>query len=134
MALRQEIRTKTEWLSFFIQAGIPNAEADSYATIFSRNRITEITMNRIDTQTLTDLQIEVLGDRLAILQHIQTHNSPPMSTMKPVASATAKPPVIHNNMTHAQFRKFKVDWNVYKQLTSLPPISRFSLHHKYQLM
>ena len=41
-------------------------------------------------------------------------------TAKPTAPATAEPPTLHSNTTHAEFGKFKVDWGVYKQLL-LPP-------------
>ena len=84
MALQTQIRTKPEWLAFFVQAGIPQTESDNYATIFSNNRITELTMGQMDNQTLTDLEIDVLGDRLSILQHIQTYSNTPSAT-KPIA-------------------------------------------------
>ena len=58
---------------------------------------------------------------LSILQHIQNKSNFPTVTTKPITPATTKPPNLHTNMTHAQFRKFKVDWDAYKQLLLLPP-------------
>ena len=78
-------------------------------------------MSRIDNQTLLDIEINTFGDWLFILQHIQKKSNSPTVTAKPIVLATSKPLPLHNKMAHAQFRKFKVDWDVYKQLTLLPP-------------
>ena len=37
-----------------------------------------------------------------------------------VVKSTIPPPQLHTDMTHPQFRKFKIDWDVYKQLTNIP--------------
>ena len=39
MALQQQTQTK----AFFVETDIPQAESDTYATIFTDNRITELT-------------------------------------------------------------------------------------------
>ena len=33
----------------------------------------------------------------------------------------AKPPQIQTEITHPQFRKFRMDWNIFKQITNIPP-------------
>ena len=33
----------------------------------------------------------------------------------------AKPPQLQTEMTHLQFCKIKMDWNVFKQITNMPP-------------
>ena len=122
MALRAQIRNNAAWVDFFTKAGIPATEAADYATKFTTNRINELTVTELDNKTLIDIGVDILGDRLAILQYTKhSFNSTTLPPgVKPTASATAKAPILNGEMTHAQFRKFKVDWGVYKQLTSLP--------------
>ena len=33
----------------------------------------------------------------------------------------AKPPQIQTEISHPQFRKFRMDWNIFKQITNIPP-------------
>ena len=51
MALQQQTQTKAEWPAFFVEIDIPQAESDTYATTFTDNHITELTMSRTDKAT-----------------------------------------------------------------------------------
>ena len=124
MALR--LRTEPEWRTFLQAAAIPENESDTYAKKFTNNRINETNIVDIDKQLLIDLGITVLGDILSILRHTKTTvssdgttSTPQPQSFKP-PSATAKLPTLTSEMTHPQFRKFKVDWDVYKKITGLP--------------
>ena len=133
MALRERIRSSEEWKTFFTNAEIPEAQAAAYSQIFAGARLTETTMSDVDKATLQELEITVLGDQLAILRHIKASSTTPAATpttpTATVATAinqhtrkaaiTAKVPTLHADMTQPQFRKFKVDWKVYKQITQL---------------
>ena len=78
-----------------------------------------MTMNNIST--LLDIRINTLGDRLSILQHIQSKSNFPTVTAKPIVPATAKTATQHSELNYAQFRKLKLDQDVYKRLTLLLP-------------
>ena len=72
MAL-QQLRTVAEWTKYFTDAGIPQTESTTYATTFVNNRITEVSLVGLDRNTLASLEITVLGDQLAILNHTTTN-------------------------------------------------------------
>ena len=130
------LRDELSWKSYFVAAGIPDDESSHYATIFTSNRITDRTIHTLNDDHLKGLGISVLGDRLAILDSIQSHSTVPDSTLpaptqvssifKPPA-ASIKLPNIISDMTHPQFRKFMVDWHVYKRMTGLPD-SQIPIH------
>ena len=111
-----QYRTEPEWKTFFTNAGIPETEATSYAQKFVTNRMTERTLPAISKQHLTDIGITVLDDVLSIIQHattptantIQANISTPL-----VKPPSIKPPSIIAEMTNPQFRKAKIDWDIY---------------------
>ena len=122
------LRTEPQWKTFLIAAGIPDAEATTYAQKFVQNRITEVSIPELSKQILIDLEVTVLGDQMAILAHAKSAGAP-QPTAVPHAtevtyrppSANVKPPSIVSDMTHPQFRKVRTDWDVYKKLCRLPP-------------
>ena len=68
----------------------------------------------------------MLGDQLAILQHIVTLVVPAADCTSHSSVAFKPPPAsskmhsIISDMTNQQFHKFVIDWNMYKQMTGLP--------------
>ena len=129
--MAHRLRDESAWTIFFTDAGIPLPEAEMYAKTFIENRLTEVGLVDLSSEHLTSLNITVLGDRLAILRHGKSFSqlvSPTMQNalvethaFKP-AAATAKLPPVTSDMTHPQFRKFLIDWGVYKKMISLPVI------------
>ena len=125
MALR--LITEPEWVTALQDAGIPPTESNAYATIFVNNRINNKTVLHLTADDLKSLDITVLGDILAILQYAKTINSSKMvaegvsttPTYRP-PPATVKLPSIVTEMTHPQFRKLRIDWDVYKKVTNIP--------------
>ena len=129
MALR--LRSEPEWVTFLTAANIPETEAATYAKKLVDNRCTENTLSQLTAEHLRAIEITVLGDVLSILGHAKTVLSSPspqlpadstVSTVPPFKPPTAavKLPSITPNMTHPQFRKFAIDWTVYKKITRLP--------------
>ena len=98
----------------------------SYATKFVQNRVTEQSLTELTKEILQELEVAVLGDRMAILAHAKSVgvNAPTVpviaeQTYRP-PSTNAKPPSIVSDMTHPLFRKVCTDWDVYKKLCRLP--------------
>eukprot|EP00730_Choanoeca_flexa_P016048 TRINITY_DN7504_c0_g1_i4.p1 TRINITY_DN7504_c0_g1~~TRINITY_DN7504_c0_g1_i4.p1 ORF type:complete len:193 (+),score=23.55 TRINITY_DN7504_c0_g1_i4:66-644(+) len=55
-----------DWHKFFLEAGIPETHALSYADVFVDNRITEAMMDDLDKDVLAELGVAAIGDVLAI--------------------------------------------------------------------
>ena len=124
MALLQDVPT---WTAFLREAGIPTRESAAYARIFVDNRVNEKTISDLTADHLRTLEITILGDILAILRHAKTLSmaaTQESTTRNPanyrLPSATVKLPSIIAEMTHPQFRKFRIDWDVYKKITGFP--------------
>ena len=117
-----QYRTEPEWKQFFLNAGIPDTEAATYATTFVNNRMTELVLPDLNKQYLSDLQIMVIGDVLSILRLANaTSTNPPLVATNPLPAKppSIKPPCINVDMTHPQFRKANIDWNIYRQIMGL---------------
>ena len=122
---------KLEWKEFFIDCGIPDEESETYADIFAKNRIQGV--EYLSKELLQDLGVTVIGDRLAILktaqveEEVKPHRNPIEAADRDLDSKTSryKPhnatlPPVKSEMTHPEFRKFRVDWTVFKRRTRLP--------------
>jgi len=114
------LRTVADWTQYFIAAKMPDDASATYAKAFYDNRLTETSLNDLSKEYLKDLEITVIGDIIAILKHIKTTNSSATLTPTVTPKNVIKPPEIKSDMTHPQYRKFKVDWNVYKHITNIP--------------
>ena len=69
MALRAS--DEASWIDFFTSAGIPVADSTAYAKIFVKNRLNEKTAVYLTADNLKDIGISVLGDIIAIMNHIE---------------------------------------------------------------
>ena len=129
MALRLD--TEAQWEDFLKEADIPEEEATQYAKIFKDNRIKAAALPDLTDVLLKTLGITIIGDILAIIRHAKAQSQPvPTQQQAPVAqtlapafkapTAAARLPTITADMTHQQYRKFRVDWEVYKQITAMP--------------
>ncbi|RDD44826.1 Uncharacterized protein C19orf47-like protein [Trichoplax sp. H2] len=61
--------TASEWMEFFIAAGIPSSPASNYAILFSENRIHRKMLPELTKDILKEMGITPIGDMLAILKH-----------------------------------------------------------------
>jgi len=57
------------WMDFFLDAGIPDLTAATYATNFANNRIEMSMLPELNKGYLKDLEIHLLGDIITILRH-----------------------------------------------------------------
>ena len=123
------LQTEAEWKQFFQNAKITDdTVSTNYAKIFSDNSFTEISLQQLDKDTLTEIGITIVGHRLSILQCARDRQQPVASASTVAkASVTAKLSAITHEMTQQQFRKFQQDWTVYKQITHLP-LSQAAAH------
>ena len=84
----------------------------------------ETILSELTKDNLQDLEITAIGDILSILKHSKTE-TPTTTNTRVVPSSIVKPPPpklpqLTNGMTLPQFRKFKIDWTVFKNITLLP--------------
>lgn len=122
------LRTEAQWKTFFQSAKITNETTQTnYAKIFADNSLTELSLEGLDKDTLTELGINVIGDRLSILQCAKNKRAPSTPSTVAKASVTAKLPTLTHEMTQPQFRKFQQDWTVYKLITALE-LSKAAAH------
>ena len=128
------------WKNFFTDAGIPPAEAETYAEAFINDRIDD--PSDLTKDLLKDLGVTVVGDIIAIQKHaklisdneqeqkpqLQPQQSQPqqqvvnstVSTQMRYKPGNVTPPLLKADCTKPQFRKFKIDWQIHKQITQLP--------------
>ena len=121
MALRLD--SEPEWTAFFEEAGIPTQDATTYAKAFTENRLKASELSDLNMDLLKTLGINAIGDALTIIRHakskstVEVQNTSSIKSEFPAfksPSVAAKLSVIPPDMTHPQFRKFRVDWDVYK--------------------
>ena len=124
------LQTKEDWTSFIIAAGIPLEDSANYA-LFINNHLTESSLPDLTKEYLKDLGLTIIGNIIIILKHIAQSNQPVSNnsviTTNPsnshetiVKSNNISPPQLQAEMTQPQFWKFKVDWDVYKQISHIP--------------
>ena len=115
-----QYKDHTSWEKFFTDAQIPRKDSVSYAKLFVTNRITGELLPDIDKETLQEIGVNVLGDCLAIIKHARSIKSN-KDIVQPIQikAPAAKLPEIKHDMTLQQFRKFVIDWNVFKQITGI---------------
>ena len=116
------LSNQDQWESFFKEAGIEASSSSTYATTFVTNKITH--PEELTRDILKELGIRVVGDAMAIIRHAKTMETNKKVEKKETAEHQFKPqispPKIQAEMTSASFRKFRVDWQVYKQITKIP--------------
>ena len=111
-----------EVYEIFTKAKIPIDTAKTYTKAFRENRITTESLSNMDKESLKDMGITVISDILLILKtchimHNTVQNEQPK--LPKITAPSAKPPRVSAEMTLPQFRKFLVDWDVFKQVTRI---------------
>ena len=113
------------WDAYFQTAGIPATESARYAQAFSDNRIPG--PSDITKELLKDLGVTILGDIIRIMkvahpskdEEQQGGSGPPKKSTISVKAPSVTAPQLKSDMTHAEFRKFTIDWDVFKKLSNL---------------
>ena len=129
------LQVAEQWEQFFTAAGISSAESKMYAATFVTNRIMETMLPTLSKDYLIDLGVTIIGDILAIIQYAKSFSQPSFEATSttitssiptvPPESFNKRPPIrpaeISLDMTNQQFRKFKIDWGMFKQLIAILP-------------
>ena len=103
-----------EWEEFFVQLGIPASSAETYAEKFFTERLSKDSISLMNREMLKELGVKTLGDALAILK-------PAVPDSQLIKAPAVKLPQLHSEMTPQQFRKFRIDWEVFAKMTNMPP-------------
>ena len=113
----------TEWEAVIAKAGVNPKSATDYAKIFADAKLTLSHMDMLDRETLTELGVTVLGDVFSILklgkQQGPAATATASSAQASVKLPSVKAPSLHAEMTAQQFRKFRIDWSVFVEMTNL---------------
>ena len=104
----------------FTDAGIEEKHAKKYAEAFANEGINQGNMALLDKESLEEMGVEKLGHKLAILQMWKEWNVRPVEARRYNKVKPTRAPQSTAPMTDQQFRKFKIDWQVYTSLTNLP--------------
>ena len=105
------LQSEPQWKQFFANVGIiDDAISTTYARLFVDNRINKSSLSHMDKDTLTKLGVTVIGHRLSILNHTRVGKTSHPHSMPAVtkASFSTKLITLTPEMTHPQFRKFKL--------------------------
>ena len=116
--------TKEQWETFLKAAGIPDAESATYADTLVQQRVSIHSVPDLNREEFRELGITVLGDVKNILRHAKstlvTNSDAASVTNAPTMKApAAQLPHIAAEMTKPQFRKFRIDWQMFKQSVRL---------------
>ena len=120
------LRSKSDWIRFFTECNIPDTERENYANIMSTNRISD--PSDLTRDLLKELGITIVGDAISIMKKVKITDQTETKRATNLTAApsprprptSVKPPELKSEMTHPEFRKYKIDWGVFKTLTDLP--------------
>ena len=105
-------------MTFMINAGIPEKHAKEYSDIFAEQSMSIDTVTELDRDTLTELGVATIGHALSILKHAKKADIKPAKSLG-IKTAAPKPPQLVADLTRPQFRKFRIDWDVYKKISCM---------------
>ena len=106
-----------------IEAGISIDSAKNHATKFADEKLTIESLQMLDHSMLKELGVTLMGKALCILK--QAKDATAQSTR--IQALAAKLPNLNIEMTPQQFRKFRIDWDVFTKMTNMPS-SQFNIH------
>ena len=123
MALQTGSMTPDDWERFLIKVGISTDTAKTYVTKFADEKLTIESLQMLDCSMLKELGVTLMGGALCILK--QAKEATTQSTH--IQALAAKSPNLNIEMTPQQFRKFRIDWDVFTKMTNMPS-SQFDIH------
>ena len=125
-----------QWEQFFTSAGIPSAESKTNAAFFVTNHITEAMLPVLLKDYLISFGVTIIGNILPIIQHTKglpqpcseaasttiTSSAPTMPSESINKWPPFRQPHVTLGMINQQFQisKFKINWGLFKQLTTIP--------------
>ena len=102
-----KLTTLQGWKDFFEGAEIPEEEAENYARVMLANRMSRA--SDLTKKVLQDLEITTMGDVLNILRATKATKKEKVQIRPNI-----QPPQVKSDLTPNEFRKFRIDWDVYK--------------------
>ena len=134
-----------QWELLFREAGIPALETQTYVKTFIDNRIIETALPDLSKEYFTDLGFSGIGHILGMIRYckaLSTERSTAVTSEQALLSSHAassttslsqpadvltklspiKLPHASTSIINQGFRKFKIDWGVFKSITTIPPI------------
>ena len=113
------LRTGTnDWQELLTQIGIPADSARTYAKTFVEESITKDSLTMIDREVLKELGVTTMVHALAILKLTKEQ---PLISDRYTKAPEVKLPQLNSATTSQQFRKFRIDREVFVQMTNMPP-------------
>ncbi len=88
----------------------------AYAKELHKGEVTKDDLSELNHELLNEVNINILGHRIKILKKAKEETTP-VTMSESISRATksdVKLPSIHKSCSPSQFRKFLVDWNIYK--------------------
>ena len=106
-----------DWQELLTKIGIPAEPARTYAKTFAEESITKDSLTMIDREVLKEQGVTTMGHALAILKLAKEK---PLISDSYTKAPEVKLPQLHSGMTSQQFRKFRIDWEVFVRMKNMP--------------
>ena len=100
-----------DWEQYLVETGISSAKI--HAVTFVNEKLSIGTLQMLDRAILKELGVISMGEVLCILK--QSKEAAPQATY--AKAPTAKLPQLNLEMTPQQFRKFRIEWEVFVKIT-----------------
>ena len=107
------LQTFSDWSNWLSFLSAEESVISEYATYLVQADITEEDLSELNHSLLLEMNITKIGHRTKILKHAKTAQSLSPSSTK-VMKSDIKLPTIAMNISPSVFRKFIMDWEIYK--------------------
>ena len=107
-----------DWQELLTKMGIPAESVRTYAKTFVEESITKDSLTMIDREVPKELGVTTMGHALAILKLAKEE---PLISDSCTKAPAVKLPKLYSGITSQQFRKFRIDWEVFVRMTNMPP-------------
>ena len=107
-----------DWQELLSKIGIPADSARTYAKTFMEESITKDSLTMIDREVFKELGVTTMGHARAILKLAKEQ---PLTSDSYTKAPAVKLPQLHSGMTSQQFRKFRIDWEMFVRMTNMSP-------------
>ena len=111
-----QLRTTADWARWLSELDFPEETVNKYAKQFFDADITEVVLRELNHEILRELAIDKPGHRMQILQKTKTEL---VELSTKMIKSDIKLPHIKMKSSPSQFRKFIIDWNIYKSETQI---------------
>ena len=108
------LRAVEEWSDWLSDLPLTNEVITKYATEFKKAEMTEYDLTEFTHELLKELNISIPGHRTKILKKARLTSTSSMESSTIVRKSDIKLPSITKNCSTSEFRKFLIDWDIYK--------------------